>query len=125
MFDAFAQPIKMMERTTAMWQEMINTSPWFKKQDVSFSDMWNPWLVSVRSTHDLANSASKILLEHGEDVFFKMMKESKLYNQVVESQIRENWDSVKKAQASQREALEGLLGKMESFLAKTEETVSS
>jgi len=122
MFDAFAQPIKMMERTTAIWQDMVSTSPWFKKQDVSFAEMWNPWLASVRSTNDLTTSASKILLEHGEEVFFKMLKESKLYSQVVESQIRENWESVKKAENAQREAVEGFLGKMESFLAKAEES---
>lgn len=121
MFDAFAQPMKMMERTTAMWQDMVNSSPWFKKQDVSFTEMWNPWLASVRSTNDLTTSASKILLEHGEEVFFKMLKESKLYNQAVESQIRENWESVKKAQSAQREAVEGFLGKMESLLSKAEE----
>ena len=121
MFDAFAQPIKMRERTTAMWQEMVNTSPWFKQQDVSFAEVWHPWLARMRSTNDLTTSASKILLEHSEEVFFKMMKESKLYNQVIESQLRENWEAVKKAQSSQRETFEGFLGKMESFLAKTEE----
>jgi hypothetical protein len=121
MFDAFAQPIKMMERTTAMWQDMVSSSPWFKKQDCSFAEMWNPWLASVRSTNDLNTSASRILLEHSEEVFFKMLKESKLYSQVVESQIRENWEAVKKTQNAQREAIEGFLGKIESFLVKTEE----
>jgi hypothetical protein len=122
MLDAFTQPIKMMEKTTAMWQEMLGGSPWLKKQDGSLADMWNPWLASVRSTNDLATSAWKILLEHGEDVFFKMLKESKLYNQSVESQMRQSWEAVKNAQNAQREAVEGLLEKMESLLAKKEES---
>lgn len=124
MLDVFEQPIKMMERTTAMWQDMVSGSPWLKKQDVSFGDMWNPWLASMRSTNELANSAWKILLEHGEDVFFKMLKESRLYNQSIESQIRESWEAVKKTQHAQREAVEGLLEKMESLLAKKSEPVS-
>ncbi len=123
MLDIFAQPIKMMEKTTAMWQDMVTASPWLKKQDVSFAEMWNPWLASMRSTNDLATSACKILLEHGEDVFFKMLKESRLYNQSIESQIRDNWEAVKKAQNAQREAVEALLEKMESLLAKKEEQV--
>ena len=122
MLDVFAQPIKMMEKTTAMWQDMVSGSPWLKKQDVSLAEMWNPWLTSMRSTNDLATSAWKILLEHGEDVFFKMLKESKLYNQSVESQIRDSWEAVKKAQNVQRDAVEGLLEKMESLLAKKEES---
>jgi hypothetical protein len=120
--DLFEQPIKMMERTTALWQEMLNSTAWFKRPEVSLTEFWNPWIAGLRSANDLNNSAWKIVIEHGEDLFFRMLKESKLYSQSVESQIRQNWDAIKKAQNSQRETLDGLLVKMESLLTKKEES---
>lgn len=120
--ELFEQPIKMMERTTALWQEMLNSSPWLKKPESAATDFWGPWISGLRSANELNCSACRILMEQGEDLFFRMLKESKLYSQTMESQIRERWETVKKTQNAQREAMESLLGKIESVVTTKEET---
>jgi hypothetical protein len=119
--ELFEQPIKMMEKTTELWQEMINNSLWLKKPETTLAQLWSPWLAGLKSANELNCSACKILMDQGEDMFFRMLKESRLYSQSVESQIRERWETVKKTHSAQREAMESLLGKMESVLARKED----
>ena len=122
MVEMFEQPIKMMERTTALWQEMLAKSPWLSQGEVSLAEMWKPWLAGIRSANELSLNAWKILIEQGEDIFFRSLKESRLYSQAVEENLRENWERVRKAQKNQRQAIEELLNKMEGMLGSKEES---
>lgn len=122
MVEMFEQPIKMMEKTTALWQEMLANSPWLSRSEVPMADMWKPWLAGIRSANELSLNAWKILIEQGEDIFFRSLKESRLYSQTVEENLRENWEQVKKAQTNQRQAVEELLNKMEGMLAGKDES---
>ncbi len=122
MVEMFEQPIKMMEKTTALWQDMLANSPWMGQSHVPVTDMWKPWLAGLKSANELSLNAWKILIEQGEDIFFRSLKESRLYSQAVEENLRENWERVKKAQKSQSEAVEELLSKMEGILCSKEES---
>ncbi|MBI5568543.1 MAG: hypothetical protein HY914_01210 [Desulfomonile tiedjei] len=86
------------------------------------ADMWKPWLAGIRSANELSLNAWKILIEQGEDIFFRSLKESRIYSQTVEENLRENWEQVKKAQTNQRQAVEELLNKMEGMLAGKDES---
>ena len=122
MVEIFEQPIKMMEKTTALWQEMFANSSWLSQPEVPLSEMWKPWFAGMRSANELSLNAWKMLIEQGEDMFFRTLKDSRLYTQAMEENIRENWERVKKAQKNQRQAVEELLDKMESLIGSKQES---
>ena len=120
MLDVLEQPIKMMQKTTAFWQEMASGAPWMRKPGTTSMDFWGQWIAGMRSAGELNMNALKVLVENSEEVFFKMFKESQLYTQSLEEQLRENWGALKKAQKAQQKAAEELLVRIEDLLKKEE-----
>lgn len=120
MLDLFAQQKKMIERTTEFWQEVLSGSPWLSQPEAPFKDVVNRWIAGMRSAGDLNVNAWKSVMDTGEETFFKVIKESRVYGQALEDQLRENWRNFRKVQVAQRDAMEEFLGTIEKALFKTE-----
>lgn len=121
MQELFQQLARMNEQVWAPWQKMLSDPPWLRTPDISLKETWSPWIAAMRSTYDVNTNMWRVILEQGEEAFIKMLKESKLYSQSLESQTREIWESMKKVSKVQRETMEGLLEKMENLLAAKEQ----
>jgi hypothetical protein len=117
----FEQQMKMMEKTLSAWHDMLAEPPWLKKQGMPLGESWRAWLAGLRSVSEVGTGAWKTFVDQGEEAFFKMLKESRNYSQSVESQLKENWEALKKAQKAQKDATEEFLQKLESLIVKKEE----
>lgn len=120
MRELFEQTTKMMEKSWNLWQQMVEDSPLMKKPEVTFWGKWSPWIATMRSTYEVNMNAWKTFVENSEQTFFKMFKESPLYNESLETQMRGIWDGLKKAQDVQQEAVKEQLSKMEDLLREHE-----
>jgi hypothetical protein len=119
MFELLQQPIQMMERTASFWQNMAADGPWLKNCEALDMNVWGRWITMMRAANEMSNNAWKTMVEGSEETFFKMLKESRLYGQTLEAQLRDGWANVKQSQTTRKEAIEEILGKMESLAEKT------
>ncbi len=115
----YNQTTKMMEKMWAPWKDMVSDAPWLQKPEASLMGKWGPWIATMRSTYEVNVNLWKTLLDHGEETFFKLFKESPVYSEAMEKQIREVWQELKKAQNSQEEMTKELLEKMEKLLQQS------
>jgi hypothetical protein len=122
MKDVFEQWSGTMEKMWEPWQQMMKDTPLMQKAEIPFSGNWSALLSAMRSTFDVNAAWWQTLVDHGEGLFFKMYKESPVYNQAVEQQIRDSWDQIRKAQATQQELIKAQFAKIESMLKEKEES---
>jgi hypothetical protein len=120
MKEMFDQTTKNMEQAWDMWQQMIAKGPWWQEPEGSFMKQWKSWVATTRSTFDTNMDVWKTFVEQSEDSFFKMFKQSPLYNENMESRMREVWDGLKKAQQSQQEIIKSQWEKMEELMKEAE-----
>ena len=80
---------------------MVSDAPWLNQPDASLMGKWGPWIATMRSTYEVNVNMWKTLLEHGEETFFKLFKESPMYSDAMEKQIRDVWQELKKVQNNQ------------------------
>jgi len=121
MKEFFEQWTKTMEKMWAPWQDLTRDAPWLQKPELPFQGNWSSWIAAMRSTYEVNTSWWQTFMEQGENLFFKLYKESPLYNQTVEGQIREIWENIKKAQAAQTDTVKSQFEKMEAMLKEKEE----
>jgi hypothetical protein len=120
MKDLFDQSTEMMKKAWDAWEKTMEDSPWLRKPDTSVLGAWGPWFATMRSTYDVNVNAWRTMVDHGEETFFKALKESPVHNDAVEKQLREMWDGMKKAADVQKEIVVGTLERMESLLKEKE-----
>ncbi|MFC1836912.1 hypothetical protein ACFL2Q_19665 [Thermodesulfobacteriota bacterium] len=120
MKELFEQTTKFMEQTWDQWQQAIQKAPWMGDQEGSFAGKWGSWIATTRSACDTNMNLWKTFMEQSEENFFKMWKQSPLWNESVESQMRELWDGLKKAQDSQQDFVKSQLEKMEELMQPKE-----
>jgi hypothetical protein len=125
MYEMIEQQTKLMQKTASLWQQMVASAIVLRRPETSLGEMLNPWLSGIRATNELNVAAWKVLIDGSEDVFFKMLKESRSYSQAVEVQLRESWVNFKKAQTSQRDAVEEFLKKMDTLVNQKDQPVRS
>ncbi len=116
MKELFDQTTKMMEQSWKAWESMLDNSPWLAKPPTSFAGQWKPWFATMGSTFEVNMSAWQTVVDHSEETFFKMLKDSPVYTETLEAQLRELWDGMKKANTLQQDTVKTNLERMESLL---------
>ncbi len=122
MKDMFEQWTRTMEKMWEPWQQMMKDSPLGRNVEVPFSGNWRSLIAAMRSTHEVNTAWWQTFMDNGEGLFFRMFKESPLYNENVEERMRESLDTIKKAQAVQQQLIKEQFDKIESLLKEREES---
>jgi hypothetical protein len=120
MREIFDQTTQMMERSWDFWKQTFSKSPWVEAPDTTFTGKWSSWITAMRSTYDVNVNTWKTFVEQSERTFFSTFKQAPFYNETLESQWREVWDGLKKAQDLQHEMVKLQLEKMEELLKRKE-----
>ena len=120
MKDLFEQATKSMEKTWDQWQKMVAKAPLWQEPEALSLSKWSSWIATTRSTYDVNMSVWKTFVEQSEETFFKMFKQSPLWNEQLESQMRDVWNGMKKAQETQHELINDQWEKMENLLKDAE-----
>lgn len=121
MKDLFDQWTNTMEKMWEPWQQIMTGEPFAQKAEIPFAGNWSSLIAAMRSTYDVNTAWWQTFIDQGEGLFFKMYKESPVYNQAVEERIRESWDTIKKAQATQQNLIKEQFEKIESLLREKDE----
>jgi hypothetical protein len=119
MKDLFEQWSKQAGKMWAPWQELTANQEWL--QGGPLQAKWSSWLAALRSTYDVNCGWWQTFIDQTEEIFFKTYKESPLYNQTIEDQMREFGNGIRKAQAAQKAAVKDYLDKMEELLKEKED----
>jgi hypothetical protein len=120
MKELFEQTTQMMEKSWNLWKQSFSGSPWAQDADATFLGKWSSWIAAMRSTCDANMGTWKTFVEQSEETFFKTFKQTPFYTEALESQWRELWSGLKKAQNLQQDIIKGQLEKMEELLKKNE-----
>ncbi len=118
MKELFEQTTQMMEKSWDLWKQSLSKSPWVQGADTSFFGKWSAWIAAMRSTCDTNMNTWKSIVEQSEEAFLKTFKQSPFYSEALESQWRELWEGLKKAQSLQQDIIASQLEKMEELLRK-------
>lgn len=117
MKDIIEQSAKAMQKTWSQWEQMVSEFPWMEKSGDSFL-RWNNGISAMRLTFETNMNAWKTFMEHNEASFFKMLNDSPFHTETAESQLRNSWDSMKKASETFREIADTQFEKMEELFKK-------
>jgi len=109
-----------MEKTWNSWQQMMKDMPWMQKPEMQFPGKWSTWISALRSTYEVNLSWWQTFMDQGEEVFFKMLKESPMHSSQLEEQIREFWHLIRKSQAGFQDTVRDQFQKMENLLREHE-----
>ena len=112
---------KMMEKMWAPWQKTMSDFQWPLKPEAPFHGKWSSWFAALRSGYEINLSWWQTFMEQSEEMFFKMFKDSPVYSQAVEQQLREFWEGMTKAQKTQTDIVKEQLQRMEALLKEREE----
>jgi hypothetical protein len=74
----------------------------------------------IRSTCEVNLSFWKTFMDQGEELSFKMFKESPMYSSQIEDQIKDYWEVIKKCQTNFQQTVKDELEKMEALLKESE-----
>jgi len=121
MKDMFEQWQASMEKSWTSWQNMIKDSAWMHKPEIPFQGKWSSWVGTMRSAYEVNLSWWQTFMDQGEEAFFRMFKESPIYNSDLEGQMREFWNVMKKAQNTLQQTTKEQFEKMEALLKEQEE----
>jgi hypothetical protein len=121
MKEMFDQWQSGMEKMWGSWPQMMKDAPWMQKPDMAFKGKGSAWISIIRSTCEVNLSWWKIFMDQGEEIFFKMLKESPMYNAHLEEQMREFWELIRKSRSGFQETVNDQLDKMEALLKEHEE----
>ncbi len=116
MKEFFDQTTKMMENAWENWQRTVGQAPWLKQPQSPPVGSWSSWFATIRSTYDLNMGAWKTMLEHSEEAFFSMLKDSPIHSESFEAQLRQIWATMKTAQEAQHQVIRDGFRQMESML---------
>lgn len=121
MENVFEQPTKMMEQAYEQWRQMMTeNSPWTASGGKLFRENMVNWVSSLNSTYSANMEAWNTFMQHNQEVFFKMFKESPFFTEASESRMRETWDNMLKAQQTYQDIVKDNLEKMETTLKEAE-----
>lgn len=120
MKEFFDQWSKQMGKMWNPWQELMAGQEWLQA-GTPLQAKWSSWLAAMRSTYDVNCGWWQTFVDQTEEVFFKTYKESPLFNQAVEDQMREFGKGIRKAQVAQQQSVKDYLDKMEGLLKEKEE----
>ncbi len=121
MKEVFEQWQAGMEKTWSSWQQMMKDVPWMQKPEMPFTGKWSAWISTLRSTYEVNLSWWQTFMDQGEEIFFKMFKESPMYSSQLEEQMREFWQLIKKSQTGFQETVKDQFQKMETLLKEHEQ----
>jgi hypothetical protein len=118
--EIFDQWAKNMEKMWSPWQDMMKQ---YQGPKSGFSENvnWDTWFAAMRSAYDINFTWLQTFMDQGEEMFFRMFKEAPFYSAGLEQQLRELWNTARKAQKSQSEIALEMFSKMESLLKEKEE----
>ena len=120
MREIFEQSTKMMEESWKLWQQMVEDSPWMKTPKTTFWGDWSPWIANMRSIYETQLQTWQTIFQRSEESFFKMFKDSPVYDTRLEIQMRRFWKGLREAYEAQGETVKDQLEKMENLLAQQE-----
>jgi len=110
------QTTRTMKQTWELWQQMLVRTPWLEGPGTLSRNQWNSWLATMRATYEMNTGLWKSFLDQGEENFFKYFKQSPLWNESAEAQMRDVWSGLKKAQESQLDMLNSQWQRMEDLI---------
>lgn len=120
MRDIFEQSTKMIEKSWKLWQQTVEDSPWMKTPKTTFWGDWTPWIANMRTAYETQLSTWQKIVQRSEESFFKMFKDSPVYDTRLEIQMRRFWEGLREAYEAQGEAVKDQLQRMEDLLAQQE-----
>lgn len=110
------QTTKAMEKTWDMWQQMVVKAPWWEAQGTLPFKQWSTWFATMWTTYEMNTGLWRNFLDQGEENFFKLFRQSPLWNDSLEGQMRDAWSGLRKAQDTQLDILKSQWQKMEDIL---------
>lgn len=120
MTDFFDQSQKFMEQFNNAWRSMLEENKFPQPPKDLALKGWAAWLKTMRSAYQVNMDAWEMMLERGEDGFFKMLRQSPAYSPEMETQIKNSWRIATAAQKQQRKIVEDALSKMEEAVRQEE-----
>ena len=113
----FEQTTKMMEQAYEQWRAMIGDSPFFPKAGGAvFQNNMAKWIESMNSAYASNMEAWNKLIQQNEELFFKMFRQSPVYNETAENTMRDAWSEIVKAQKTYQDLVRESLATIENSL---------
>lgn len=106
---------KTMGKMWDPWQKMMTEFDFTKGQV-----KWSSWMAAVRSSHEVNTSWWLMFMDQTEEIFYKTFKESPLYSESAEEQMREFGANLRKAYNLHQDSVKQYLDKMEALLREKE-----
>lgn len=118
----FEQTTKMMEQACEQLRTTIGDSPFFPKTGrVAFQNNMTKWIESMNSTYASNMEAWNKLIQQNEELFFKMFRQSPVYNETAENTMRDAWSTIVKAQKAHQDVVRESLAIIENSLKESQE----
>lgn len=121
MTDFFDQSQKIMEQFNNAWKSALEENKFPQPPKDLALKGWAAWLKTMRSAYQVNMDAWEMMLERGEDGFFKMLRQSPAYSPEMETQIKNSWRIAASAQKQQRKIIEEALANMEEAILAEKE----
>lgn len=117
MNDAVERGSQVMEKAWESWKKMIGSQAWWPT-DTQASPWFNaePLIASWRSANDFQNRSWKIVRENSEAAMLKIMKESQLYAQAQEAQVKEFWNRINQSAQAREQRMDDMFQRWEDMV---------
>ncbi len=120
MKELFEQMTRTMEKTWDQWQQLVSKAPMWQEPEALKLGKWSSWIATTRSAYEVNLSLWRNFIDQSEKSFFKLFKQSPIWTETLDAQIREVWDGIKKAQETQFQLVMNQWKKMEDLLKDAE-----
>lgn len=117
MEESFEKGTQMMMKNREAWQRMFAGQQWLPK-DLQSSALSQAELCvsSWRSAYEFHNRAWRILREGMDAMYWRMMRESQLYSQTHEAQVKEFWNFFNESAEAHETKMEELFQRLENSI---------
>jgi len=117
MKEVFDQATRVMEQFFEQWKKLAGGgAEWPKNAGAASKEAMGQWIATMRTACESNMDAWGKLTQQGEEIFFKMFKQSPMYNDRAESTMKQAWANMTRAQKAQRDVLAASLARLEELI---------
>jgi hypothetical protein len=117
MKDVFEQATKMMEQFLEQWRKLVTGGgDWPRTTAAVSREAMSQWIATMRSACESNADAWNTLTQQGEEIFFRTFKESPLFDERVETTMRQAWSTMVRAQKAQQDVAIASMAKIEELI---------
>ena len=106
---------KLAEITWEGWRALLDDGSLFREMEQRFFARCVPWISVMRGAYHVNVTSWNTCSGQCQEIFFRILRQSPLYNEQQENQWRRTWETVQKAQQIQQEVFADTFDRIEAL----------